>query len=691
MIMVFLAGISLLCFGLLKSHIKLANAAANTYTQIFSDNFNRPDTTAADLANGWQQPRGTNWQILNNTLSVYGETTTSPFYEHPLVRPNLLKNGKATATFNVVAGTSSSADAGVYPLIARYDDSSTAFYMVYAYFNLGGSRVTLRGCPMTIGVSDCGPYNTSHPESMLVSTNMNDTAVAGSMTLEMTVNSISASSTEVTGTLYDSSGNVLKLADGVTPLTISFTDSTANVQSAGQWGMNTFATITEFTNYALYQTDAPAIDMTIGTNVKNIKLGNNVAVTVTDDEAKTVTLSDGDAGGTFNPAQVTLNAGNSFTANSTYTPARAGRTTLSATSGFDGAETQVVISPYSTTIGFIGDSITDSTNCTSPCIKAANVQANTLGSGISVVNRGVSGSATGDWVSSLLNPSIASFQSAGVEVVQIMLGTNDASIIKGHVPATTFKVNLQTIISQLKSAGMKRIILQRPPYFIIPTSNRDQASLDLMSEYYTVLRELVDGETVFLGDRDAWDWFKNNPSRLPDNTHPDTAGYAKLGELWAAAYDRIIIDPLTTDHGFVGGSNYQPKSGNTLTHFTAKDYTWFASGYFAGILIDGSLLDPNYYSSSDGSTKIILSSAYLDTLAEGDYTLTVRFTDGVNFSDSFSVLPATTEPEVPSTGLFSKLSDGGDLTTISIVAVAIGATVAAVIYIVVRNRRSIKL
>jgi hypothetical protein len=59
---------------------------------------------------------------------------------------------------------------------------------------------------------------------------------------------------------------------------------------------------------------------------------------------------------------MTLDTSNSYTNTVTYTPSKAGNTTITATFQ-DGTvlEHQLFVSPYSTTIGFIGDSITQGT------------------------------------------------------------------------------------------------------------------------------------------------------------------------------------------------------------------------------------------------------------------------------------------------------------------------------------------
>jgi hypothetical protein len=119
-----------------------------------------------------------------------------------------------------------------------------------------------------------------------------------------------------------------------------------------------------------------------------------------------------------------------------------------------------------------------------------------------------------------------------------------------------------------------------------------------------------------------------------------------LGEFWALAYERVIIEPLTTSHQFTGASDdeYAIDSVAGLEYTVDKDFSWFnvQTGQFANVLVDNDIVDPVDYTATSGSTVINLLPTYLNTLTTGSHTLTVRFTDGVSFSSAFSVLAANT-------------------------------------------------
>ena len=92
--------------------------------------------------------------------------------------------------------------------------------------------------------------------------------------------------------------------------------------------------------------------------------------------------------------------------------------------------------------------------------------------------------------------------------------------------------------------------------------------------------------------------------------------------------------------------------------------TFKVNGYhkkFAGIVINGTVVDKKYYEIEAGSTIITLKAEYLQTLPAGNYTLLVQYTDGsTDGEDTFTITKnesATpsdptnpTDPSSPKTG-----------------------------------------
>jgi hypothetical protein len=136
-------------------------------------------------------------------------------------------------------------------------------------------------------------------------------------------------------------------------------------------------------------------------------------------------------------------------------------TSVEETSNFDSVaiySSDTIID--STTIGFIGDSITDGNRCSSNNYPST-VAVSDLGLGFIDIKRGISGATSASYLSTNLADTISDFQNAGIEVVHIMLGTNDSKVVETILPAE-YVANMQAIIAQLKVAGIRKIIISYP-------------------------------------------------------------------------------------------------------------------------------------------------------------------------------------------------------------------------------------
>jgi lysophospholipase L1-like esterase len=136
-----------------------------------------------------------------------------------------------------------------------------------------------------------------------------------------------------------------------------------------------------------------------------------------------------------------------------------------------------------------------------------------------------------------------------VEVVSIMLGTNDSKVAE-NISVDDYKTNLETIITQLKTADIKKIILNEPPY-IVSTGQWDTTSLSKMIGYIAAIDELVDGETVLSGDSQAYAYFEANQTELPDNIHPNVSGHEHLGTFRATAIKSALVYQTNPAHHFL--------------------------------------------------------------------------------------------------------------------------------------------
>ena len=156
-----------------------------------------------------------------------------------------------------------------------------------------------------------------------------------------------------------------------------------------------------------------------------------------------------------------------------------------------------------------------------------------------VENEGVSGNLSIDGVN-----RIASVLSAHPSALYylILFGTNDAMELPA-IPSGlglhsgnpnysgTFKENMQTIITMIKTAG-------KIPYLAkIPIAFAPYTSLNtFIQEYNQVVDELVSENSIGVIPPDFYSFFSNNPGQISsDGLHPNGIGYQSMAQLWSDA------------------------------------------------------------------------------------------------------------------------------------------------------------
>ena len=285
--------------------------------------------------------------------------------------------------------------------------------------------------------------------------------------------------------------------------------------------------------------------------------------------------------------------------------------------------------PYSKTVGFIGDSLTY--GCCQKAIPAPTLEAQRLGGDYRAINRGANGSTTADWLDKLLEPALKEFKKNKVEVVQVMLGTND--LVK-KLPIDEIVDHLREIADRVKRNGVKIVIVNNIPYSSLLDDEQAQ-HLNIR------LGHLASERDVYIGDTSAYDYFKSHQEQLIDGTHMNQAGYQKLAELWSDALERVastgqqprLISPL---------SDYRSRSKQDLVVTLSKPAEWFyvSEGYYAGVEMDGETIDrTNYRVGGAGDrTKLVIDHDYLDELKTGEHTIKVKFSDGTSVSWKFKIV-----------------------------------------------------
>lgn len=144
------------------------------------------------------------------------------------------------------------------------------------------------------------------------------------------------------------------------------------------------------------------------------------------------------------------------------------------------------------------------------------------------------------------------------------------------------------------------------------------------------------------------------------------------------------IGDYTGDVGWATGANYVP--GMTLEFALEIDYDL---RLFKTVKVDGNELRLNVdYFLEEGSTVIVFSTDYLDTLAPGTHNVEVLFTNGMTFASNF-VISDDPNMVVPNTGgQYIKDAEGGNANVgVLLIVLSVVVVVGAVIVRVVRKKR----
>lgn len=126
---------------------------------------------------------------------------------------------------------------------------------------------------------------------------------------------------------------------------------------------------------------------------------------------------------------------------------------------------------------------------------------------------------------------------------------------------------------------------------------------------------------------------------LGDPTHIEERPISKLDE-------PEPIDELNTyyfaSESSVSANTYTLESGENLKFKVECDTESNIISKFLGIEVDGEPVDISNYDATAGSVDISLHADYLDTLSEGEHTLTALFDDG-EVETTFTILPDDSE------------------------------------------------
>jgi lysophospholipase L1-like esterase len=234
---------------------------------------------------------------------------------------------------------------------------------------------------------------------------------------------------------------------------------------------------------------------------------------------------------------------------------------MSGKGSISGAASVKTVPTQPIVIGCVGDSITygylssGGRVSPDPCAQMASDLNTMTGTSLySSFNVGVIGSFSANWItgctsclpggggnitSALTGLSPTRFTpglvAAGVSLVQIMIGTNDAQT---PVSQSAYQGNLTNIITAIKSAGINKIVLHYQPYINTNLGGWTISIADpALLTYQTAMKNVAaaDPTHVLIGDTTAYGWFQANPTYQSDGVHPSSAGYLALAQMWATA------------------------------------------------------------------------------------------------------------------------------------------------------------
>jgi lysophospholipase L1-like esterase len=200
------------------------------------------------------------------------------------------------------------------------------------------------------------------------------------------------------------------------------------------------------------------------------------------------------------------------------------------------------VDPTAFYIGEIGDSITAGTLITDPTWIAFSplIQSflSTYYNGskkINICNQGIPSMTTANWSpgQTVYINGARAFAAYGIKLISIQLGTNDSNS-GNNMSATTFSTNLTSICTALVALGYK-VMLDYPTY---PNDGRGSTFTNLLESYFPKIDSLVNGTTIFAGDKVSYYTFKANALAHAsasqgsyynsDGLHPNQLGHSIL-------------------------------------------------------------------------------------------------------------------------------------------------------------------
>ncbi|OGF66653.1 MAG: hypothetical protein A2Y62_20095 [Candidatus Fischerbacteria bacterium RBG_13_37_8] len=157
-----------------------------------------------------------------------------------------------------------------------------------------------------------------------------------------------------------------------------------------------------------------------------------------------------------------------------------------------------------------------------------------LGRKIEVINRGIPGHTSGQYLAYLQKSKI--LDSTIINIVLLQLGTNDVRIDTDHTGTEQFYNNMRTIINLFKShtnsdLSHPEVFLSTIPPIVVevPGFFNGESKRRVVEEINPAIFQL--GEETHCPVLDNYALFMQNPKLLPE-IHPNDEGYRAIADNW---------------------------------------------------------------------------------------------------------------------------------------------------------------
>jgi lysophospholipase L1-like esterase len=166
--------------------------------------------------------------------------------------------------------------------------------------------------------------------------------------------------------------------------------------------------------------------------------------------------------------------------------------------------------------------------------------ASQKGKNVLIINEGIPGDRSTDGlgdVATIVNTySLAKYflllYGANDVLFNVPSGVGKSSGQPGYLGS--FKGNMQQIINVIRNAG-KIPVLAKVLYQANPSADPG------IQEYNQVINELVTQNSLTVTPPDFYNFFKTNPSLLPDGLHPNGIGYQSMSPLWYNSLGNVVF------------------------------------------------------------------------------------------------------------------------------------------------------